>query len=248
MKFTRKQVEELNRRFEDEGPEEVLSWAVAKLHPKVALATSFQAQGSVVIDILLGIKPDARVFTIDTGRLNPETRETMEKVEKRYNIEVEVLSPDPAEVEEMVSAHGIDLFYKGVENRRMCCGIRKVNPLRKYLGGVNGWITSLRKDQTRRRANAQKFEIDGIHGGILKVNPIMDWTEERVWNYVKSNGVPYNRLYDMGYASIGCAPCTRAISPGEDSRAGRWWWESDSDKECGIHFVHEETAPGEDKN
>ncbi|WP_462137100.1 phosphoadenylyl-sulfate reductase [Candidatus Mycalebacterium sp.] len=248
MKFTREQVEELNRRFEDKGPEEVLSWAIAKLHPKVALATSFQSQGSVVLDILLGVNPGARVFTIDTLRLNPETHETMEKVRQKYGIEVEVLTPDPAEVEEMVSAHGMDLFYKGVENRHLCCGIRKVNPLRKYLSGVDCWITSLRRDQTGRRAEAQKFEIDDIHGGILKINPIVDWTEERVWDYVKSNDVPYNKLYDMGYTSIGCAPCTRAISPGEDSRAGRWWWESDSDKECGIHFVHEETVPGEDKN
>ncbi len=240
MRFTRAQADELNRRFSDKEAEEVLAWAVEKLHPRVALATSFQVQGSVVIDLLMKVKPDARVFTLDTGRLNPETYEAMERVREKYGARLEVVFPDAEEVENMVSVHGINLFYRGVENRHMCCRVRKVNPLNRYLRGVDGWITSIRSEQTAQRASAQKFEIDDVHGGIIKINPIVDWTEQRVWDYVKSNGVPYNKLHDMGYPSIGCAPCTRAVAPGEDSRAGRWWWESGSDKECGIHFAHSE--------
>ncbi len=244
MKFTQEQTEELNRRFEGASPEEVLLWTMEKLHPKVSLATSFQIQGSVLIDILMKVKPDARIFMLDTGRLNAETYEVLEKVRERYGAKVELVFPDTAEVERMVSERGINLFYKGVENRILCCEVRKVNPLRKYLQGLDGWITSLRREQTAQRADAKKFEIDHANGGILKVNPIVDWTENRVCEYVKSNGVPYNRLHDMGYPSIGCAPCTRAVKPGEDSRAGRWWWETGSDKECGIHFGHGETKGG----
>ncbi len=236
MRFNRNQIDELNRQFAEKEPEEVLAWAVEKLHPKVALATSFQVQGSVVIDLLMKVRRDARIFTLDTGRLNPETYEAMESVREKYGVRIEVVFPDSAEVESMVSSRGINLFYRGLENRRMCCEVRKVNPLNRYLSGFDGWITSIRSEQTTMRASAQKFEMDDAHGGIIKINPIVDWSERRVWDYVKSNGVPYNKLHDMGYPSIGCAPCTRAVAPGEDSRAGRWWWESGSDKECGIHF------------
>ena len=241
MRFTLGQVDELNRRFSGGEPEEVLAWAVEKLHPRVALATSFQVQGSVLIDMLLKTSPFARVFTLDTGRLNPETYKTAELVREKYGARVEVVFPDSGEVGEMVSERGVNLFYRGVENRRLCCDIRKVRPLGRYLKQMDGWITSLRSEQTAQRASARKFEIDSVHGGILKINPMVDWTEERVWEYVKSNGVPYNELHDRGYPSIGCAPCTRAVSPGGDPRSGRWWWETGSDKECGIHFAHEET-------
>lgn len=242
MKFTRTQTDELNRQFAHKEAEEVLAWAVEKLHPKVALATSFQVQGSVVTDLLMKVRPDARIFTLDTGRLNSQTYEAMERVREKYGARIEVVFPDAAEVESMVSANGVNLFYRGIENRRLCCELRKVNPLKKYLQNVDGWITSIRSEQTVRRASAQKFEIDGAHGGIIKINPIVDWTERQVWDYVKSNGVPYNKLHDMGYPSIGCAPCTRPVAAGEDPRAGRWWWETDSDKECGIHFPHSPDA------
>ena len=132
----------------------------------------------------------------------------------------------------------MNLFYKGVENRLMCCQIRKTNPLNNFLKSVDGWITSIRRDQTATRSEAQKFELDTLHGGILKVNPIVDWTEDMVWDYINKNKVPYNKLHDMGHPSIGCEPCTRAVKEGEDPRSGRWWWESDSAKECGIHFDH----------
>lgn len=248
MRFTPRQIDELNRRFSDKGPEEIVSWAVEKLHPKVALATSFQVQGSVLIDILMKADPRARIFTLDTGRLNPETYEMAERVREKYGARVEVVFPDSAEVGEMVSERGVNLFYRGAENRRLCCEVRKVRPLGRYLEGMDGWMTSLRSEQTRRRADAKKFESDSVHGGILKINPIVDWTEKRVWDYVKSNGVPYNALHDRGYPSIGCAPCTRAVAPGDDPRSGRWWWETGSDKECGIHFAHEETPAVGDKD
>ena len=229
-------IENLNDEFSDKSPEDILMWCVDKLHPNIALATSFQAQGMVLIDMLMKINGDARIFTIDTGRLNQETYDVLDEVRARYGCNVEVLFPDFNEVEKMVSEKGINLFYKGVENRLLCCRIRKTNPLIRYLKALDGWITSIRSEQTDSRSGARKFEIDALHNGILKVNPIVDWTEEMVWNYIKSNNVPYNKLHDMGYPSIGCEPCTRAVKPGEDPRSGRWWWESDSNKECGIHF------------
>ena len=238
MRFTKEQVEKLNTEFKNKSPEDVLSWTIENLHPNVALATSFQVQGVVLIDMLMKISNEARIFTLDTGRLNQETYDVMDEIRNRYNTKIELLFPDTNEVEQMVKEKGVNLFYKGLENRLLCCQIRKTNPLNKFLTTVDGWITSIRRDQTESRADAEKFEIDNLHRCILKVNPIVDWSDEMVWEYVKENKVPYNKLHDMGYPSIGCAPCTRAIKPGEDPRAGRWWWESDSDKECGIHFDH----------
>ena len=229
-------IKNLNEEFAEKPPEDVLRWCVEELHPNISLATSFQAQGMVLTDMLMKINEDARIFTIDTGRLNQETYDVMEEVKTKYKKNVEVLFPDFKEVEKMVSEKGINLFYKGVENRILCCRIRKTNPLNRYLKTLDGWITSIRREQTESRATAQKFEIDSIHDGILKVNPIVDWTNEMVWDYIRSNNVPYSKLYDKGYQSIGCEPCTRAVKEGEDPRSGRWWWESDSNKECGIHF------------
>jgi len=183
--------------------------------------------------------PEARIFTLDTGRLHSHTYDAMERTREKYNINIEVLFPDRTEVEEMVTSHGVNLFYKSVENRRLCCQVRKTNPLNGFLKTLDAWITSIRADQTEQRADSTKFEIDYLHGKMLKINPILDWTTDEIWDYVRKNDVPYNKLHDMGYPSIGCAPCTRAIEEGEDPRAGRWWWEQDSDKECGIHFSHE---------
>ncbi|MEW6144908.1 MAG: phosphoadenylyl-sulfate reductase [Thermodesulfobacteriota bacterium] len=236
--FAPDEVRELNLRFERGGADEVLRWAYDNLHPRVALASSFQAQGMVLIDMLMAIDSGARIFTLDTGRLNQETYDIMDEVRKRYGARIEVVFPDKTEVEEMVLERGVNLFYKGKENRILCCDIRKVRPLRRYLVNMDGWITSIRRDQLETRAEARKFEIDEANGGILKINPLVDWTSKMVWDYIKERKVPYNKLHDMGYPSIGCAPCTRAVKPGEDERAGRWWWENDSDKECGLHFNH----------
>ncbi len=240
--FGPEEVAALNQEFEGRDAREVLKWAVDNLHSRVSLATSFQAQGMVLIDMIMDISRDARIFTLDTGRLNQETYDVMDEVRKRYGVNVEILFPDAHDVEEMVREKGANLFYYGKANRIHCCDIRKVRPLKKYLLGLDGWITSIRRDQTESRAQAERFEIDAQHGGILKINPLVDWTNDEVWDYIRKNRVPYNKLHDMGYPSIGCAPCTRAIQPGEDERAGRWWWESGTDKECGLHFTHEKNS------
>ncbi len=239
MKFSEEDVKSLNREFERSSPQDILAWASENLDSSVALATSFQVQGMVLVDMFAKTDPKARVFTLDTGRLHSHTYDAMEKTREKYNINIEVLFPGAAEVEEMVTSHGVNLFYKSVENRRLCCQVRKTNPLNGFLKTLDAWITSIRADQTQQRADSSKFEIDYLHGRMLKINPILDWTTDEVWDYVRKNDVPYNKLHDMGYTSIGCAPCTRAIEEGEDPRAGRWWWEQDSDKECGIHFSHE---------
>ena len=239
MNFSEEDVKSLNREFERSSPEDVLSWASQNLGSSVALATSFQVQGMVLVDMFAKTDPEARIFTLDTGRLHSHTYDAMEKTREKYDINIEVLFPDTSEVEEMVTSRGVNLFYKSVENRRLCCQVRKTNPLNVFLKTLDAWITSIRADQTEQRADSTKFEIDYLHGRMLKINPILDWTIDEVWDYVRKNDVPYNKLHDMGYPSIGCAPCTRAIEKGEDPRAGRWWWEQDSDKECGIHFSHE---------
>ncbi|MDE0291648.1 MAG: phosphoadenylyl-sulfate reductase [Candidatus Dadabacteria bacterium] len=239
MKFSERDVKNLNHEFERSSPEDILAWASANLDRSVALATSFQVQGMVLVDMFAKVNPKARIFTLDTGRLHSHTYDVMDKTREKYNINIEVLFPDTAEVEEMVTSHGVNLFYKSVENRRLCCQVRKTNPLNGYLKTLDAWITSIRADQTEQRAESSKFEIDYLHGKMLKINPILDWTADQVWDYIRKNDVPYNKLHDMGYPSIGCAPCTRAVEEGEDPRAGRWWWEQGSDKECGIHFSRE---------
>lgn len=243
MKFSEEDVKRLNDQFDGSSPEEVLAWASENLSPSVGLATSFQVQGMVLIDMYVKTGPRARVFTLDTGRLPAQTYDVMEKTREKYGIGIEVLFPDKSEVEEIVNAHGVNLFYRSVENRRLCCKVRKTNPLNRFLKTLDGWISSIRADQTEQRAEARRFEIDYLHGGMLKINPILDWTIDQVWDYVRKNDVPYNELHDMGYPSIGCAPCTRAVGQGEDPRAGRWWWEQGSDKECGIHFSGKADAP-----
>lgn len=239
MKLSEEDVKNLNREFEQSSPEDILAWASQNLGSSVALATSFQVQGMVLVDMFAKTDPEARIFTLDTGRLHSHTYDAMEKTREKYGINIEVLFPDRGEVEEMVTSRGVNLFYKSVENRRLCCQVRKTNPLNGFLKNLDAWITSIRADQTEQRAESSKFEIDYLHGRMLKINPILDWTTEQVWDYIRKNDVPYNKLHDMGYPSIGCAPCTRAIEEGEDPRAGRWWWEQGSDKECGIHFSHE---------
>jgi phosphoadenosine phosphosulfate reductase len=215
---------------------DLLSWSFAKFHPRLALACSFQAEGSVLIDLIHRIRgADFRVFTLDTGRLNQETYDCMEAIRARYGIDIEVFFPDAARVENMVRQNGMNLFYDSIEQRKLCCGIRKVEPLDRALSGLDCWMTGLRREQAVTRVQAQKVAIDREHGGIVKLNPLADWTGRQIWDYIRQNKLPYNRLHDRGYPSIGCAPCTRAVQPGEDSRAGRWWWENPETRECGLH-------------
>ena len=235
-KFTQDEVDELNAKIKT--TEEALQWTSESLHPKVAKASSFGAEDAVIMDIMLKINPKFRFFTLDTGRLPQETYDIMDTVRKKYNISIEVLFPDTKEVEDMVKEKGMNLFYESVENRKLCCEIRKVHPINRMLSTLDGWITGLRRDQTEVRKEVNIFQIDHGHEGILKINPIIDWTWENVQDYIKENDLPYNSLLDKGYPSIGCEPCTRPIKPGEDLRAGRWWWEQGEHKECGLHIDH----------
>ncbi len=234
--FTAEQIQQLNERLKT--PQDILKWALDNLHPRIAMASSFGAEDVVVIDMMMKINPKSRIFTLDTGRLNQETYDVMDEIRNKYNTNIEVMFPDSNEVEQMVRVNGMNLFYQSMANRKLCCGIRKVHPLKKMLSTVDGWITGLRADQTEIRSGAKRIEIDPQHNGIIKVNPIIEWTWEKTWDYIKNNNVPYNKLHDKGYPSIGCEPCTRAIKPGEPLRAGRWWWETDPQKECGLHAEH----------
>jgi phosphoadenosine phosphosulfate reductase len=221
--------------LESQSAEEIVRWALDAFHPKIALASSFGAEDVALIDMLVKANPKARIFTLDTGRLNQETYDVMDKVREKYRVSIEVFFPKAEAVEAMVRERGLNLFYHSIDNRKLCCGIRKVEPLNRALATVDAWMTGLRRDQVVTRASVSKAAIDADHGGIVKINPLADWTWEQVMSYVKRHGVPYNALHDQGYPSIGCAPCTRAIKPGEDFRAGRWWWERPEQKECGLH-------------
>lgn len=227
-------IEAINEGFADSTPQEVLEWALSEFGSNIALAWS-GAEDVAVVDMMVKINPKARIFTLDTGRLNPETYDVIDKVRDKYGIELEVMFPDSKAVEDMVREKGVNLFYQSVENRKLCCKTRKVQPLRRQLATLEAWVTGLRADQAVTRSALKKVEIDEAFGGIIKVNPLAGWSHEDVWNYIRANDVPYNELHDKGYPSIGCAPCTRVVEEGEDIRAGRWWWESPETKECGLH-------------
>lgn len=220
-------------RLEQSSAQELLQWAVSEFGSSLAIATAFQAEGMVIVDIAARISAHIRVLTLDTGRLPEETYRMIETVRERYGIVVETVAPDAGELEAMVARHGPNLFYREVALRNLCCQIRKVRPLERALGGLSAWVTGLRRDQNDSRVDVRKAEeIEGK----LKLNPLADWTAGQVSDYIREHAVPVHPLYAAGYRSIGCAPCTRAVQPGEDARAGRWWWEQDAAKECGIHF------------
>lgn len=209
--------------------------AIADEFPQAALASSLAAEDMVLTDAILRNGLPLAIFTLETGRLHPETLAMIERIADRYRYAVEVFRPDPAAVDAYVRDHGLNAFYESVELRKACCGIRKVDPLRRALAGRPAWITGQRRAQSTTRTALAEREADATHG-LAKFNPLADWSEEDVWAYIRAHDVPYNALHDRGYPSIGCEPCTRAIRPGEDLRAGRWWWESSDSKECGLHL------------
>ena len=228
--------EEINQEeFDKFSAVEVLKFAADKYGGKVALASSFGAEDVVLIDMLSknGIK--ITVFTLDTGRLHEETYDVMEKVRKKYNIEIKSYFPDREQVEKLEREKGFYSFKESIANRKECCGIRKVEPLGRALSELDAWITGLRKDQVVTRTDIHKIEDDEANN-VVKFNPLADWSEKQVWDYIKENDVPYNELHDKKFPSIGCSPCTRAVKEGEDFRAGRWWWEKPEKRECGIHI------------
>jgi phosphoadenosine phosphosulfate reductase len=229
------QIDEVKAAAESWGPQQVLAWAFEKFGSDVAISSAFGAEGMVLIDMASRIRKEFRLFTMDTQFFFPETYSLMETVERRYGVTIErvysQLSP-----EEQAGAHGAELWKRDPD---LCCNLRKVQPLRQKLAELQAWITGIRRDQTAVRSSAGKIEWDAKFG-LVKVNPIADWTEKQVWKYIYENSVPYNVLRDRGYPSIGCTHCTRAVLPGEDGRTGRW---AGSEKtECGLHIL-EEPAP-----
>jgi len=213
---------------------EVLGWFLVEYKGKIALASSMGVEDQVLTDMVAKIDPAAKIFTLDTGRLFYETYELIEKTNLRYKINIDIYFPDSSRVQQMVNTKGINLFFQSIENRKECCGVRKIEPLRRAFKGLEVWICGLRREQSSTRTQNQLVEWDEANG-LIKLNPLIDWTEQQVWDYIKQNNVPYNILHDKGFPSIGCQPCTRAIFPGEDVRAGRWWWENPETKECGLH-------------
>lgn len=201
---------------------------------RVVLASSVSVEDQVLTHMAMGLTPGARIFTLDTGRLPQETYDTMERTMEKYGFRYEVLAPDAKALEALVSEHGPNPFYRSLDLRKLCCKIRKTDPLKRVLATADLWICGLRQGQSPGRADIEVIEWDEAHE-LYKLNPLFDWTEERVWDYVRSHNIPHNPLQAKGYRSLGCQPCTRAIGPGDDLRSGRWWWEDPNHKECGLH-------------
>lgn len=227
-------INKLNHQFADASAEEILEYFLKEYGDKITFASSLGAEDQVMTHMIAGIDKSANIFMLDTGRMFPETYEVLAKTNKRYNLNIQVYFPDSKRVEDMVNEKGINLFYKSIENRKLCCHIRKTEPLQRALKDKNAWITGLRREQAVTRNNLHKVEWDE-QNELIKVNPLIGWTSKDIWEYIKTHRVPYNKLHDKGFTSIGCQPCTRAIMPGEDIRAGRWWWENPETKECGLH-------------
>jgi len=228
---------DLNNRFSDASAEEVVGYFLKAYKGRIALSSSLSIEDQTLTDLILRQDKTTRIFTLDTGRLFPQTYQLIDKTNLTYGVSIEVFFPDYKEVQKMVREEGINLFYNSIESRHRCCEIRKLEPLRRAFQGLDVWICGLRREQSPTRKDMNVVEWDDIHQ-LIKVNPLIHWTEQEVWDYIHAHHVPYNKLYDQNYPSIGCEPCTRAISPGEDVRAGRWWWENPEHRECGLHQRH----------
>lgn len=220
--------------FENESPEKLLTYLLGRFGNRIALASSMGLEDQVLTDMIVRIDHNARIFTIDTGRLFPETYQLIDKTNMKYGIKMEVYFPDHTAVEKYVAENGINAFYESIEKRKACCRARKIEPLLRALSTLDVWICGLRNQQSVTRTGVKVVEWDEANK-LIKVNPLVHWSEEDVWQYIRANNVPYNVLHKKGFPSIGCQPCTRAIAEGEDIRAGRWWWEDPSHKECGLH-------------
>ena len=227
-------VNELNERFQNSSPEEVIGYFLKDFNGKTAFGTSLGAEDQALTKMIADIDPDTFIFTLDTGRLFTETYNLINITMKTFSVKINVFFPDAEQVERMVNEFGINLFYDSVEKRELCCNIRKIEPSKRAFSGIEAWICGIRRNQSVSRYSTQVVEWDD-QNNLIKVNPIFKWTEEQVWEYIKKYSIPYNQLHDNGYTSISCQPCTRAITQGEDVRAGRWWWEEPEKKECGLH-------------
>jgi len=227
-------ISEWNNKFAGATPIEVLNYFLDEFGDKITLSTSLGLEDQVLTHMIQSINPQTKIFTLDTGRLFPETYDLIDRTTRKYQINIQVFFPDHLEVEQMVAEKGINLFFDSIENRKQCCNIRKLRPLSRALNNLDAWITGLRSDQSVTRTDLKMFEWDKLNG-LIKINPLINWNEQDVWDYVNEHNVPYNPLHKKGFASIGCQPCTRAITEGEDLREGRWWWENPDTKECGLH-------------
>lgn len=232
--MTKEEISTLNEALQGASPQEVLAQVLQKFGDKIALSSSLGAEDQVLTDMLMKINPKARIFTLDTGRLFPETYDLIDRTSRKYKTKIEVFFPEHQKVEKMVNEKGINLFYESVENRKFCCHLRKIEPLQRAFAKLDAWVCGLRAGQAVTRKDIAQVEWDE-NNGLVKVNPLASWSEEQVWAYIHEHKVPYNVLHDKGFPSIGCQPCTRAVEPGEDVRAGRWWWENPDTKECGLH-------------
>jgi phosphoadenosine phosphosulfate reductase len=227
-------IDSLNQQLAGADAIGLLSYFLTEYKDRIALASSLGLEDQVLTEMVCFIDPSIRVFTLDTGRLFPETYDLIHRTNQKYGIQMQVYFPEAQNVEEMVLSKGINLFYNSIEDRKTCCNIRKIEPLKRAFAGLDVWICGLRRDQSVTRSEMQPIEWDE-NNGLIKLNPLIDWTEEKVRAYIKAHNIPYNPLHDRGFPSIGCQPCTRAVLPGEDLRAGRWWWENPDTKECGLH-------------
>lgn len=237
--LTQEKLMELNEQLQNESPKNILRQALSDFDN---IAISFSgAEDVILIDMATKIKKDVKVFTLDTGRLHEETYRFIDKVREHYNLDLEVLFPESAAVENLVKEKGLFSFYQ--EGHQECCGIRKVAPLKRKLASLDAWITGQRRDQSPgTRTHVPVVQIDEGNSTaerqLVKFNPLANWTSQQVWDYIRMFDVPYNELHERGFVSIGCAPCTRAVLPGQHEREGRWWWEEAAHKECGLHAVN----------
>lgn len=232
--INQEKAKKLNELLKDKHPVEIVSFFNHQYKGNIALSSSLGAEDQVLTNIVSSMDKSIRIFTLDTGRLFPETYALIENTNAHYDIKIEVYFPDKQKVEEMVKQKGVNLFYRSIENRKLCCAIRKTDSLKRALEGVEIWLTGIRKDQSVTRFYNQVVEWDS-ENHLIKVNPLLNWTYHDVWDYIKKHDIPYNPLHDKGYKSIGCLPCTKPVKHDQDERAGRWWWEEPENKECGIH-------------
>ncbi len=228
------QINQLNEKAKEMTAEQIIRLSHKEFGQRLVFASSLSEEDQVITDLISKVSVEIEIFTLDTGRLFQETYELLEKTQKKYTAPFEVYYPDNEAVEDMVRNYGINLFYESVANRKLCCGIRKVEPLKRALKNSDAWICGLRQSQSITRKDLQIFEWDEANQKI-KVNPIVDWSLDQVRDYIKTNNVDVSPLHERGFISIGCASCTRPVAEGEDIRAGRWWWESPEQKECGLH-------------
>lgn len=213
----------------------MITWALSTFGADgVSFASSLGAEDQVITHLIAEHAPRIPIFTLDTGRLYQETYDLLATTRERYHLDISVFFPEAKRVEEMVRARGPNLFYESIENRKLCCHVRKVEPLGRALSGLRAWIVGLRQEQAVTRQDLKPVAWDEANG-LIKISPLAEWTELEVWDFIRKHEIPYHAFHDQGFPSIGCAPCTRAIRPGEDARAGRWWWEQPEHKECGIH-------------